>query len=251
MRTLLSQIIVIILLLIVSFALITFLKPNESREIGRLQAEVENLNLKNAELHELNVRLEKENDQLKLANRFLKTDHRTARIEVLDQKVERGQDGQPPRVLETRIRFTEFNPITNAPVGKPLEFTIAGDIVYVSALVVKFDDIFIEASDPMKNCSLVSFQKLFGENQSPVDGFRIDAEGIIPSVYTSGNENEEASAMEKEIWKNFWEISNSPERQKKFGIRAAHGEAPFQRLEPGRIYNLDLRASGGLTFTVQ
>lgn len=251
MRTLLSQIIVIIILLIVSFALITYLKPNESREIGRLQAEVENLNLKNAELQDLNKKLELENDQLKLANRFLKTDHRTARIEVLDQKKEDGIDGQPPRVLETRIRFTELKPSTGAPIGEPKEFTVAGDMVYVSALVVKFEDIFVEASDPLKSCSLVSFQRLFGEDQPASDGFRIDAEGIIPSVYSSGNESEEAAAMEKEIWKNFWEISNSPERQQQLGIRSIHGEAPFQRLVPGRIYNLDLRASGGLSITVQ
>lgn len=245
------QVIVIIILLLAGFVLLKEWGLNDSKELGRLQAQLETLNSENQELLECNKKLESENDKLKLANRFLKMDRRTARIEVLDQKTQEGTDGQPPCVLETKIRFTEFNPMTGAIVAKPQEFTIAGDLVYVEALVVKFDDVLVEESDLLKNHSLVSFQRLFGENQPASEGFRIDAEGMIPSVYSSGNENEEASAMEKEIWKNFWEISNSPERQKELGIRAIHGEAPFQRLEPGRIYNLELRASGGLSFKVQ
>ena len=250
MRALLFQIIVILLLLIAGFVLYKNWGLTDSKELGRLQAEVQSLNSKNEELLQINEKLESENDQLKLANRFLKMDRRTARIEVLEQKTEEGTDGQP-RILETKIRFTEFNPTTGAIVAKPQEFTVAGDMVYGAALVVKFEDRFVESSDPLKNCSLVSFQRIFGENQPPSEGFRIDAEGRIPSVYSSGNENEEATEMEKKLWENFWESSNSPEGQKEMGIRAIHGEAPFQRLEPGRIYNLDLRASGGLTFTVQ
>ena len=251
MRALLFQIIVILLLILAGFTMYKKWGLTDSKELGRLQAEVQSLSSKNEELLQLNEKLESENDHLKLANRFLKTDRRTARIEVLEQKTAEGTPGQPPRVLETKIRFTEFDPKTGAVVAKPQEFTVAGDMVYVEALVVKFDDIFVEASDSLKNHSLVSFQKIFGENQPASEGFRIDAEGRIPSVYSSGNENEEATALEKKIWANFWTISNSPERQKEMGIRAIHGEAPFQRLEPGRIYNLELRASGGLSFNVQ
>ena len=251
MRALLLQVIVILILLLTGFVLFKKWGLSDSKELGRLQSELQSLNSKNEELSKLNQKLETENDQLKLANRFLKTDHRKARLEVLEQKTAEGTDGQPPRILETKIRFTEFDPVTGAIIAKPQEFTVAGDMVYVSALVVKFDDIFVETSDPLKNCSLVSFQRIFGENQPPSEGFRIDAEDRIPSVYSSGNENEEAKAIEKKIWDHFWEFSNSPEAQKEMGIRAIHGEAPFQRLEPGRIYNLYLRASDGLTFTVQ
>ncbi len=251
MRALLLQIIVILILLLTGFVLFKKWGLSDSKELGRLQAELQSLNSKNEELSQLNEKLESENGQLKLANRFLKTDRRTARIEVLEQKTEEGTPGQPPRVVGTKIRFTEFNPMTGAVIAKPQEFSVAGDMVYVEALVVKFDDIFVETPDLLKNHSLVSFQRIFGENQPASEGFRIDAEGSIPSVYTSGNENEEATALEKKIWENFWTISNSPERQKELGIRAIHGEAPFQRLEPGRIYNLELRASGGLSFKVQ
>ena len=242
MRALLLQVIVILILLLTGFVLFKKWGLSDSKELGRLQSELQSLNSKNEELSKLNQKLETENDQLKLANRFLKTDHRKARIEVLEQKTAEGTDGQPPRILETKIRFTEFDPVTGAIIAKPQEFTVAGDMVYVSALVVKFDDIFVETSDPLK---------IFGEDQPPSEGFRIDAEDRIPSVYSSGNENEEAKAIEKKIWDHFWEFSNSPEAQKEMGIRAIHGEAPFQRLEPGRIYNLYLRASDGLTFTVQ
>jgi len=253
MRTFLSQIIVILLLLLVGFILLKKLGGDDSRELGFLQEKLEVLNEQNEELLQNNQKLTKEKDLLQLANRFLKTDRRTARIEVLEQKTE-PESGEnqnlKPRVLETKIRFTEFNQETGAIIAKPQEFTISGDLVYVDALIVKFEDVLVESSDLLKNHSLVSFQRIFGENQSPGEGFRIDVEGRIPSVYSSGNENEEASAMEKEIWEHFWEISNSPERQKELGIRAIHGEAPSQRLVPGRIYNLELRASDGLSFKI-
>lgn len=258
MKNLLQQITFIILLLIAGFLLTKYYSAvniaqmeqlgNLKTENAVLQKENENLTTVNQELVQKNQKLETENAQLELANRYLKTDYRTARIEVLEQNHD---SENPQKITETKIRFTEFNPETGSIATRPAEFTVGGDMIYVDALIVKFSDIFIETGDALKNRSLVSFQRIFGENQAPSDGFRIDAEYQIPSIYQSGNENEEASELEKQIWQNFWAISNDSERQKKMGIRAIHGEAPAQRLEPGRIYYLELRANGGLSFRVE
>lgn len=305
MRAFLAQIIVIILLLICGYVLYnTYSGPIvTTKEWGKITQENGNLRRKNTVLAEKNGKLTDENRQLfteneklTLANKYLKIDFRTARVEVLEQKMapentgsaenagisgnagsaententenvggsgnteisvnsgSAGSSGNAKnsgKVLETKIRFTEFDPENGSIVAKPAEFTIRGDMIYVDALVVKFDDRFVENADALRNRSLISFQRVFGENQTPAEGYRIDAEGMIPSVYRSGSENEEASAFEKKIWENFWEISNSPERQKELGIRAIHGEAPSQRLVPGRIYYLNLRASDGLSFRVE
>ncbi len=258
MKNLLKQTIVLLLLLIAGFILTKYYSAVNTAQIKQLgelktqnallQKEKENLAAVNNELVQTNKELNIENAQLELANRYLKTDYRTARIEVLEQNHD---PENPLKITETKIRFTEFNPETGSIAVRPVEFTVGGDMIYVDALIVKFSDIFVETGDALKNRSIVSFQRIFGENQAPSSGFRIDAEYQIPSIYQSGNKNEKASELEKQIWKNFWAISNDPERQKELGIRAIHGEAPAQRLEPGRIYYLELRANGGLSFRVE
>ncbi len=55
------------------------------------------------------------------------------------------------------------------------------------------------------------------------------------------------SPLERDIWANFWEYANSPNKARQAGVRAVHGEAPSIRLQPGRKYKVELRASGGLS----
>ena len=150
--------------------------------------------------------------------------------------------------METKIRFTEFDPSSGSIVAKPAEFTVAGDMIYVDALVVKFQDQFIEAADSLRGRSLVSFQRVFGENQTPAQGFRIDAQGMIPAVTEAG-----AKTKRRERWKknleNFWTISNDPKTSEGTRNSAIHGEAP-SRGSAGRIYHLDL-AQRWLSFRIE
>ena len=57
----------------------------------------------------------------------------------------------------------------------------------------------------------------------------------------------ELSELEREIWGKFWEYANDPVKAEKVGVRAAHGEAPYIKLMPGKRYKVTLRASGGLS----
>ncbi|MBO5438882.1 MAG: hypothetical protein J6A23_14580 [Thermoguttaceae bacterium] len=251
MKNLLTQCIVILALLCCGLFLVqNFSQTSRTafQELGELRSENEMLVKENEELGRENQDLTQENQRLSVANHYLMRDFRTARIEVLEQT----EDPEVPgKILETKIRFTEFDPVTGAIAAKPAEFVVAGDMVYVDALVVKFEQIFIETADLLRNRSLVSFQRIFGEDQAPSQGFRVDQEGRIPPVYRSSDKEEDVLAFEKEIWENFWEISNDRVRQKELGIQAIHGEAPSQKLQPGRIYHLDLRASDGLSFRVE
>ncbi|MDO4573637.1 MAG: hypothetical protein Q4D98_00315 [Planctomycetia bacterium] len=231
MKNILTQLIILALLVLSALGLFEF-QRNRS---DFYQKKVEKLRLENDALLQ-------QNEKLSLANRLLKVNTRRARIEVL------GQEKEQDVVKTSTIRFTEFAPEGNI-VAAPREFTLVGDKVYVDALVVKFDDEHVEKSDPLRSRSLCSFLRIFGEHQNPADGFPIDAENTIPSVYRSSDR--EPSAFEKDLWKNFWEISNAPEKQRLRGIHAIHGEAPSQKLEPGRIYNVELRSSGGLSITVE
>ncbi|MDO4584394.1 MAG: hypothetical protein Q4D62_09860 [Planctomycetia bacterium] len=205
------------------------------QQLGKLQTELETTQAEKAVL-------EKENQKLDLANRLLKVDVRRARIEVLGQE----KDGETIR--NTTIRFTELDS-TGAILVPPREWTIAGDLLYIDSLVVKFEDEQVETATPAQSQSICVFRRLFSEHQNPADGIPIDPENSIPVIYRSSSQ--EPSPYEQEIWRQFWEISNDPQRQKQLGIRAIHGEAPNQKLVPGRIYYVELRASGGLSIRTE
>ena len=57
------------------------------------------------------------------------------------------------------------------------------------------------------------------------------------------------SDFEKQIWSEFWTIANDEAKAKELGIRAAHGEAPSMKLQKGKSYRIQLRASDGLSIT--
>jgi hypothetical protein len=177
-------------------------------------------------------------DELELARKYLKLDQRVARLVVLDQT--------PPSTTSrgsTRLRFEEVD-ANGDPIGAGKELTIEGDVVYVDSWVVKFEDLFVEQHEALRSASLVLFRRLFGEHQAPSDGVAIDPPDRRPAVYGGDTA---MNALEAELWQKFWELSNDPKQAAKLGVRAAHGEAPSQKLKKGEVYVVTRRASGGLT----
>ena len=186
------------------------------------------------------MKLKEENEKLALANQLLKVDIRRARIDVVSQTA-----AENPREVETTFTFQEYEP-GGKEVGPPKEFTMKGNIVFLKSLVIKFNDEFVETNDEKRGRSLVSFQGFYGEYQEPAGAFPVDAKDALPAVYRT--ESDRVTDSEKKLWSRFWEISNDAQLQESFGIRSAHGEAPYQLLLPGKSYVVEVRASGGLSF---
>jgi hypothetical protein len=198
----------------------------QSEEIVELN---EDIKLKEAEIERLDTSL-----------RLLKVDRRVAWLTVLDQE-EEPDTGE----LYTKVQFVEVDDQGKA-LDEPREFRIKGDVVYVDNWVVKFDDKYVEQADIERSTSLVLFRRIFGEAQTPNNGFDLDAVGTRPSVYGRGKP---MSEFEKKIWDDFWNIANNVEKARSMGIRAAHGEAPSIKLQKGKSYKIQLRASDGLSIT--
>jgi hypothetical protein len=213
-----------------------------SRELERKRQELVQKDLEIQGLQSEILEKDATIERLDLAMRLLKVERRLAQVIVLEQtgSLEQGD-------FKTRCRFVEVNE-QGEPLGDPQEFTIEGDLLYVDAWVVKFEDLLVEQGDPLRSASLCLFRRLFGEEQKPADGLVLDTPFERPAIY-GGEDN--LSDLEKEVWQNFWEYANDPERAAELGIRAAHGEAPSMKLKKGQIYELSLRASGGLTFSPQ
>jgi hypothetical protein len=202
------------------------LKAHEAT-IGRLTAEI--------------VAKDREIQDLSLAIRLLKVDRRMAEIQVLNQTTD--ADGK----LKTTLEFVEVND-AGEPLDSPRQITIDGDVIYIDAWVVKYDDKLVESGNPLGSTSICLFRRLFSEDQRPVDGFQLDKVGAEPVVYRHGMQ---VSKEEQKIWARFWEYANNPTLAESAGVRAAHGEAPSIKLRQGKLYKVELRASGGLSIVAE
>jgi nitroreductase len=174
--------------------------------------------------------------QLDAALRLLKVDQRVARLEVIAQAP--ATDG----VVETQLRFTELRP-DGAALAPALDLRVRGTRVYIEALVIRFDDTYVEQGDALRGTSVCLFARAFGDLQEPAQGPSLDASGQLPRVYA---DEEGPDAFYADLWKHFWEYAHDPRAAEAKGVRALQAEAPSIEARVGRTYRVELRASGGL-----
>ena len=206
--------------------------------IHGLQQDVASRDAHIAELDAQVTELKAEVEHLKAALRLLKVDHRLARLKVVDQHAAPDRPGG----LQTAVTFQELDG-QGQPLGTEQHFTLDGKVAYVDALVIKFDDSYVEQGDALRGTSLCLFRRLFGEYQQPSDGFPLDTEGQRPLPYAGGDD----PGFESRLWAHFWDYAHDPSAVSAAGVRALHGEAPYMELRPDHSYLVELRASGGLT----
>ncbi len=184
------------------------------------------------------VELNEKVTRIELAMRLLKVRRRLARLTVIEQR----EDADAGMTV-SKIEFVEVND-DREPIGEAKQFDIRGDLVYIDYLRVTFDDKYVEQSDLDRSTAICLFQRIFGEHQEAVDGFRLDEIGTRPTAYARGTE---MSEFERKIWDDFWLIANDPDRARELGIVAAHGAAVSMRVRPGASYELELRSTGAIT----
>lgn len=196
---------------------------------------------RDAAIVELDAKLiasEAEVQALSVAMRLLKVDRRVARIEVTSRE-------DTPEGPRTHFVFTELGPDGQA-LGEPRELSVEGTRVYLEALVIKFDDSYVEAGDFLRGTSVCLFRRVFGERQRPDEGAVLETSGSLPTAY-GGDQNPDP--FYAELWRHFWAYAEDPKAAREMGVRALHGEAPFIEARPGRRYRIVLRSSGGLSIT--
>ncbi len=199
------------------------------------------LNVRVAEVDQLSADLKQKQQQLErleMAMHLLKTDQRLAQLRVLD--IERDEQGEATNV---KLEFIELSPNGTA-LSAPRPIELPGDVIYLDNWIVKFDDSYIEKGDVQRGTSLCLFRRVFSENQVPTKGVSLDEVGMRPQAYGRSGE---LTDFEQQLWGEFWEFANDPEKAAEMGIRAAHGEAVSVKVREGTSYNVTLRASGGLS----
>ena len=176
-----------------------------------------------------------ENKQLKQAIVTLTQEDQIGYAKVVRQQT---LDGK----LYSTIRFVETARENPLKTVLEKEYEIEGDIIHFDALIVTFSS---QAVIDGKERSLYLWRRVYGETQSPADGFSIEEQGAEPARY--------ASLLSRlrlkdrlTFWTAIWDLANDPEALEQHGIKAIYGNAVYKKLRPGLIYVFKISPTGQL-----
>ena len=174
-----------------------------------------------------------DNQKLKAAISTLVHEDQIGFAKVVAQET---RDGK----LFTTLRFVETarGDMTRKVLEK--EYEIEGDVVHFDTLVVTFSD---QAVMDGKARSLYLWRRIYGEHQSPSDGFPIETPGTHPERY-AGLLRELKLPERQMFWEAIWNLANDPEALRDQGIKAIYGNAVYKRLRPGLIYVFKIGSDG-------
>lgn len=176
------------------------------------------------------------------ALKLIKVDRRRALIEVIETGTE--QDTDEPFFV---VKFTEVDK-EGVPITEPREFRLRGNLMFVDSWIVKFDDKHVEEADPLRSTSLCLFKSIYGDIDERSGGHPLDQND--PTLSTAYGERDPQNEFEQKIWDQFWELANDSQLQEDMGIRANHGNVSYIQVLSGMVYQVDLRASDGITLKV-
>ena len=165
----------------------------------------------------------------------LKADTKIAEVLVTDSK--KNAAGE----VETTIKFLEYD-ADGAPLT-PKYYTFSANVIQFQALVVRFEDVYVEKKDRLRGKSVYLFTKVFALNGEKTAVFDIAKAYETPEGYKV---NGLSMGLQNEIWKRFWQYVLDPSEREKLGIKNAQIEAPGSIFVPGTIYTIKIEHDGGI-----
>lgn len=190
------------------------------------------------ELDAINADLQARLEQREAMIERLGRSRRVAHIRVTDQTLD-GAGG----VEETKLLFTELDD-RGAELATQA-FTLPGDVLFVDAWTVKFDQERVAEGHPLFGRTLLLLRRIYTDRMAPIDGVPIDTPGAVPPGYASS----EVASYEQRIWEHFWSLATDPEIARSMGVRVAQGEAVYKPVEVNQTYELIVDAAGGMSLT--
>jgi hypothetical protein len=176
-----------------------------------------------------------ENLELKTAITNLSQEEQIGYAKVLSQET---RDGQ----LFTKILFVEADPEDFTKHILRKEYEIQGDVIHFDTLIVTFGSELVMDG---KERAMYLWRRIYGEKQTPEQGFPIETEGKPSPRYTQLCEK--LSIEDGQLfWDEIWQLSNNPKRLEKLGIKAVYGNAVYRQLKPGLIYIFKVSSTGSL-----
>lgn len=167
----------------------------------------------------------------------LNAEYRVAQVFVRDQRLDASG-----RILTT-VEFREMDR-DNHPLPVHVA-TLAGPENYFEALVVKFDNAYVEKGDALRGRSIILFRRMYGSATAPDEGVPIDpnASDGIPGIYRVAPR---ASGFEIDLWQRFWYYAVHPDEARKMGVRVLQIEAVAIRPQTNMLWELTVENDGGI-----
>ncbi|MBP9733135.1 MAG: hypothetical protein KBD07_02020 [Candidatus Omnitrophica bacterium] len=178
----------------------------------------------------------KEHSDFKKVITALEADSRAAQVLVTESSLD-----ETTGKFTTTIKFLEHN-YKGEPMA-PRYFTFKGNQIQFQALVVRFEDGYIERGHRLKGKSAFLFLKAFVLDGKNTQEFVITPALAVPEGYRVEGA---PSKMQKEIWTHFWTYVLDPKARKGVGVKNAQIEAPGSVFVPGTIYDIRIEHDGGL-----
>lgn len=178
------------------------------------------------------------NDELKQIVQRLSIEKRVAELLVTNQETVDGK-------TKTTLLLVEVgrNGINLPPKG----FVVDGKEVHIDAMVVKFEQHFVEEGDPLRGHSMALFTRIYGDRETPANAQMIDKAGEVPEIYRDADPR--ISQFEQDLWKDFWKLFDDERYAKSKGVRIANGEGKWFPAQPDRLYTITIESNGGLNVT--
>lgn len=182
-----------------------------------------------ATIHELLV----ENRNLKRAITNLTEEDQIGYAKVIAQEFKDGE-------LFTTIRFVETARGDKLQTILENEYTIAGDIIYFDALIVKFGSKMVLDG---RTRALYLWRRVYGEKMSPAEGFPIEKPGAEPKRY---KDLLDALPIKDRcmFWASIWDLANDTEKLAAYDIDAIYGNAVYSKVRKGLIYVFKINSTG-------
>ena len=184
-----------------------------------------------------------ENKKLKQAITNLTKEDQIGYAKVVKQNIKEGK-------IFTTLKFVETARDDKNDKILTKKYTIEGDIIHFDALIIKFDNKMVIDREQR---SIYLWRRVYGETMPPSKGFEIEEEGDEPQRYR--NFLGKRSFLDKillkkddtvRFWDAIWDLSNDPEKLKKYGITAVSGNVVYKKLKPGLIYVFKITNTGHL-----
>lgn len=173
-----------------------------------------------------------------LKNIIARLENDSRRAEVLVTNVSYDKERQRP---VTTIKFLEYGVSGNKL--EPEYFTFFGDIIQFQALVIRFQDNYVEKGDMLRGKSICLFWKVFALDGSNTQEYPLAKLHEVPRGYKlSAGKN----IFEELLWRRFWEYALNPDKAEEMGIKSAQIEAPGTKFVPGILYTIKIEHSGGM-----
>ena len=181
----------------------------------------------------------KENKALKTAISNLTATETVAYVDV-EKRVEDEEGGY------VALIFSETERGNPNKVIREERITAPGELTYFDALVVTFDDKLVKDGERK---ALYLWKRIFGEQQAPEDGYRLDE--TLPKAYEEISKACEGTFLgftvadhAEEFWNAIWDLANEPDKMKDLGIHSLQGKASSMKLEQGKRYKLTIGNRG-------